>query len=285
MNEQDTPLTFGPLKPKPNVVAIVQARTESTRLPGKVFEPLGGVPCIDRVLQRIGLAKLVDQIVVAIPDNDINWYLRHYLRGKGYNVFCGHPTDLVSRVQGAALIYCADVIVDVTADCPMIDPVTIDTMVAELLKVCPYRANMTYEKCYVSNVVWRIDPDGFDCQVYTSSVLDWIDRNVTAPSHRQHAGYNVVIHLEDVKDVIKIIAYAPSLILAPNHYRTANDAASYRVTLDTKEDAQLLNALYTGFGLKDKSNFSTEDVIRLLAAYPDLRKINEHVIAKTPGEL
>jgi spore coat polysaccharide biosynthesis protein SpsF len=237
-------------------VAIIQARMGSTRLPGKMMMDICGKPAIQRVVERVAKSK-VDQIVVAtIPNSQeiINWT-------RGYNgplgCFVGSEEDVMGRVLMAADFFEADAIVEVTGDCPLIDPRLIDD--------CLYRFKTDRGLDYVSNCVpIRSYPDGMDCQVYSIEAL----RSVRAiPVVHNHVGWNIPQHPG--------IFNCSCIKAGPLYYHP-----DIRLTLDTKEDLELLRRVTEGCG----PDPTLKDYLNILTLNPDWLRINQNVRTKLPEE-
>ncbi len=251
---------------KPKIVVIIQARMQSTRLPGKVLLPLAGRPALWWILKRTSLAKSVDEINIATTDNranrpilDIDWPILDFSRKNkfSYFVYKGDEEDVLGRVLAAANFYKADIIVDITGDCPMVDPRHIDHLIKILLD--------DRSLDYVSNCVYRDWPDGCDIQVYWTDALMKVKRQFNPLNH---VGWN--------------IPRPPGIF---NFYHLS---ALYRthwpelgLTLDTPEDYEMLSRLFDKFG--DDPGFSIEDIIQYLRIYPD-QITNANVRRKTPEE-
>ena len=115
------------------VVAIVQARMGSTRLPNKVMKPINGVPMIELLLGRLSKATLVNQIVVATSIDDRNKVLVDHVQKIGYACEQGSENDVMDRYIQAAKKHQADVVIRITGDCPLVDPVLVDECVQQFL--------------------------------------------------------------------------------------------------------------------------------------------------------
>ena len=163
------------------VVAIIQARMASTRFPGKVMKEIYGKPVLQWMVERVKLAEVVDDIVIATTLNSEEIVLlcieENYLHFVGYV-----EEDVLSRVYRTAILYEADIIVDLTGDCPLVDPIHISLLVKEV-KDNHYG--------YASNIRPRSWPDGFDVQVYKRDILEMLHRNIQDPKDRQHTGWNI----------------------------------------------------------------------------------------------
>jgi len=222
------------------IVAAVQARMGSTRLPGKCMADIDGAPMVSHVVHRVWQAKLVDQVVLAIPVGQPNWPLQWV----GIPFYAGSEEDIVSRLLGTARKFEADAIVRITADCPLVDPTVIDRIVSTYLS-CP-----NFE--YVSNSNPLTYPDGLDVEVYPLATLERLDRETEgvwrgwlAPYVWEHdfCQYNVVC--------------------VPN-------MSGLRWTVDYPEDLEFARAIYERLG----DNFRMWDVLALLEREPALALIN-----------
>lgn len=158
------------------VVAIVQARMTSTRLPGKVLMDLAGSPLLAQELRRLRRACAVDDIVVATTTNSTDDPIAEVARAEGVSVFRGSEDDVLGRYVCAAAHAKADLIVRITADCPLIDPKVVDRVVHAL-----GRSND-----YASNVLERTFPRGLDCEVLHRDTLERLGRLATSALSREH---------------------------------------------------------------------------------------------------
>lgn len=248
----------------PKVVAIVQARMRSSRLPGKVLLPLGPLDksVLWWVTTRAGLAELVDEVVVATTmdvSNDIifwqgkqnyNWFPAMVYR------YTGREEDVIGRVLACANWADADIIVDLTADCPAVDPRHMDELIDYL---------MINEYDYVSNCIYRDFPDGLDLQVYYTKVLKKC-KELFNP--KQHVGWNIVQHSETF--------YTYYCKARPDYHWP-----ELGLTLDEYKDYEMLSKLFNKFG--EDPAFRVEDVIHYLRNNPD-QITNADVRRKTPEE-
>ena len=247
---------------KPKVVAIIQARMNSTRLPGKVLLPLAGKPVLWWMLKRISLAESVDEIAIATgsdisnqPIIDFSWDNEESIPHSHYS-FGGDEEDVLGRVLAAADYFQADIIVDITADCPMVDPRHIDALIGLLMK--------DKSLDYASNCVCRDWPDGLDIQVYWTDALIKVKRRFNPPNH---VGWNIAQHPEH---------------FTLNHWHAPIHWPDLGLTLDTPEDYEMLLNLFQIFGLDDPG-FYAEDAVRYLKKNPKLIT-NKNVIRKIPEE-
>jgi len=245
------------MKNNKKVVATIEARMTSTRLPGKVLLEIGGKPALAYMINRIKQSRLVDDIVVATTVNDSDEPIIDLCNKIGCKYFRGREEDVLLRVLEAAKSVNADIIVELTGDCPFIDPDIID-------KVIELYFSGDYD--YASNVVERSFPDGFDTQVFSVQSLEKVARMTDDPIDRVHVScyfYN-----------------------NPHKFKLANLLADkdstwpdLRLTIDEPADYQLLKVIDQKLQER-KGMFSVNEVISLLKQEPELIELNKHVRAK-----
>lgn len=247
-------------------IVIVQARLNSTRMPRKVLSVIEGKTVVQRIFDRL-LDCGADEIVFAVPEKDDE--LAEYISGVvKAAVFQGPEHDVLERVCQAAAFYEAETVIDITADCPMVDPVHIGD------------AREMYEMDgldYISNTNTRLFPDGFDFQIYRAKHLFAV--NEMLPDYhiyRAHTGWNIFHH----RDVLDLQRVWPFVNIHPKHVHP-----EWRMTLDTHKDLKAMREVYQYLeakGLTEKFEFA--DVMEILLEYPYILRINEDVIGKIPGE-
>jgi len=219
------------------VCAIVQARVTSTRLPGKIFEEIEGIPIIDIIINRLRECRELHDIVLAIPDTEGNDSLEEYAISRGVKYFRGSEDDVLRRFFQAADYFGVTDIVRITGDCPLIDPDIIDSAIRE--KVCYY-----YEWFdYVGVGVKGGFPDGVDVEVFSFRVLDKINRQARSGYDREHVTPYIYNHPELFK--IKFIE-ADEKIRRPE----------LKFSVDTQEDLDLVREIF-----KSRQVYSTEAVV------------------------
>jgi spore coat polysaccharide biosynthesis protein SpsF len=247
-----------------NVVAIIQARMGSTRLPGKALMDLCGTPVLQNVIERVRLARHVDRIVVATTVN--SWQIVKHCQHNDINFYAGSEDDVLERVNSAAGSFDADIVVDITGDCPLVDPAHIDRLVT-LVDETGFD--------YVSNIRPRLWPDGFDVQVYPRRILSFLNENVKDPALRTHTGWN--INNPDLKD--KLI---DTYNLSPG--QSWHCVPAMRLTIDYPEDLQVVSSVVKHFALDEKKRYySAENIIDYVLAHPQIL-VNKHCETKEPGE-
>jgi len=237
-----------------NVVAIVQARMGSTRLPGKVLMDLGGKPVLARVVSRLRRCSRLSEIVVATTTSQPDDSIVRECQRLNAQCFRGSELDVLDRYYHAALVGNADAVVRITSDCPLIDPELVDKTVEQF---CQERAD------YASNCSPRTFPRGLDTEVFTMEVLSKAWREAREPYEREHVTPFLYLGSEKFK-----LAFLTGSI----------DYSHYRWTLDTVEDFELLNAIYSYFD--GKGDFGWEAVIQLMQQQPQLSVLNAHILQK-----
>jgi len=233
------------------VIATVEARMGSTRLPGKTLMIIAGKTLLELVVERLRLAENVDEVVVATTLNPKDDAIVSFCKDHDINVYRGSEDDVLGRVYETAKAFQADLIVQAGADCPFYDPDLIDTLIEIFL-------NGKY--AYVANDMKLTYPEGVDAHILSMEVLEEIHGLATKPRDR----YDVVRYIWDHPEKYPIYNLdAPPELNRPE----------LRLTLDYKEDLTLtrkiFNALYS-----EKHPFKTKDVIDYLDKFPDLKTIN-----------
>jgi spore coat polysaccharide biosynthesis protein SpsF len=240
------------------VVAVVQARTQSTRLPGKVLMPLCGVLVVQRVLRRLARSNTLDGIVLATSDLGADDELaRVAAKEPAVLVVRGSEQDVLSRYLLAARMARADALVRVTSDCPLIDPAVVDEAVRLL--------TTNFPDCdYASNTIERTYPRGLDVEVFTTAALEGAGLRARDDYDREH----VTPFLWTQPDVFRI-----------RQLRNPVDHSAKRWTLDTPEDLAFLQRTFDALGpAADGASWTT--VLRLLEEHPDWEALNADVKQK-----
>ena len=234
------------------VVVVVQARTGSTRLPGKVLKPACGAPLLVRQVERIAAASTPSEIVVATTWEANDEPIVQICGAAGFRVERGHPTDCLDRHVTAARACKADAVVKIPSDCPLIDPAAIDRVIGEFL---------AHPTDFVSNLHPPTWPDGNDVEIMPMSVLETAAREAVKPLEREHT--------------------TPFIWDQPERFRCANVlwetgldySQSHRFTLDYEEDYQLIRAVYEALWEPAHPIFPLADILALLEARPELRDL------------
>ncbi len=241
-----------------SVVAIIQARMKSTRLPGKVLKDIGGETMLARVVNRVRRAKLVDKVVVAMPTSEQDIPIVEECGRIGVTWYRGSEDDVLDRYLKAAVRYNAETIVRVTADCPFVDPDVIDVI---------GKAFLRRYTSYVSNTIKRSYPRGLDVEFIKLSALFLAWQGAKEQHEREHVTPYIYEHRERFS-VMQVTDSEWNL--------------DKRWTVDTPEDLEFSRAVYAKLGNRD--DFSWLDVLKIVKADPSLEKINAHVNQKTLAE-
>jgi spore coat polysaccharide biosynthesis protein SpsF len=236
----------------------IEARMRSTRLPGKVLLPLLGRPMLERMIERLRRVRRADVIVVATTTNPADDAIADLADGIGVASWRGSEIDVLARVLDAARSVDADLIVETTADCPLIDPGVIDQLIHTFL---------TNQVDYCANVLRPTYPRGLDAQVFPTRVLAEVANLTTDPADREH----VSLYIYEHPDRYRLLNVASGL---PAH------VAELRLTVDTPEDFELVTRVYETL-YPSKPDFGLADLVGLFAARPEWRAINQHVRQKS----
>lgn len=229
------------------IVATIEARMTSSRLPQKVLLDLCGKPSLQHIIERLRRSQYIDEVVVATTVNDTDTPVIELCEKMGCKYFRGSEEDVLLRVLEAAKSVQADIIVEITGDCPVIDWRHADYLIEQFFKE---------EADYASNVIERTFPRGFDTQVFPVKVLEEVNLIATDEASHEHVSLYIYRHPEKYKLYSWI---APEEIHHPE----------YEITLDTKEDYLLIRAIYEELYLENE-DFSCEDVVQLLKKKPKL---------------
>lgn len=235
------------------VNAVIQARAGSSRLPGKVLEPLGGLSVLEWVIRAAGAAALVDDVVVATTVEPVDDAVVRVAEAAGAHVVRGSEDDVLSRYLLAVEKHPCDAVVRLTSDCPMLDPGVIDLVVSTWLGA--------QHLDYVSSVLVRTLPHGMDVELATVEALRRADAVATG-HHRAHVTSAIYTHPDDF-DVV-------GLVFAP-------PAADLRITLDTPEDLEALRALVA---VRGDAIARRSEIIRVMAEHPHIAQLNGQVVQK-----
>jgi len=241
---------------KKKIVAIIQARMGSSRLPGKNLEDILGKPMLVRVVERARLVKAIDTIVVATTTDPLDNRIVDVCQLHGYKVFRGSVNDVLDRYYRAAKENNAEVIVRLCADSPLIDAGLIDEVVSAFLSADP-------QVDYASNRIYRNYPIGLDVEVFSFAVLEKAFNESKAGYQREH----VTPYMYEPLTPCKVMSVTGKKSLG-----------HYRWTVDTPEDLELMRKIYQHFEGKD--NFTWLEVIDLMRKNHELADININITQK-----
>lgn len=238
------------------VVAIIQARMGSERLPGKVLLSVGGQPMIALEINRLRSARSLDEIVVATTDRAIDDPIEGLCKEMGVECFRGSENDVLDRYYQTARRYHGEGIVRITGDCPFVDPHVVDQVVQVFRDKQP--------SCeYASNIFpVRTFPRGLDTEVIRFDALEQAWLEASDPASREH----VTPHIYRNPSRFNIVSFTNEA-----------DFSSMRWTVDTDEDFRFVSIVCEHLS---NDRFSWKEVVALLACHPSWQKINEQVRQK-----
>lgn len=233
------------------IVAIVQARMGSTRLPDKVMKPIGGIPMIELLLLRLAKSKEVDQIVVATSIDDRNKPLVEHVNELGYVCEQGSENDVLDRFVQAAKKQQADVVVRITGDCPLVDPALVDEVIRRFKS-----ANVDY----FSNIVPATYPDGLDIEVFSFNALEQAWQETKKPYDREH-----------VTPYLRNSGKFSNAAMQHNQ-----DLSALRWTVDESADFSVVEKVFLYF--HPRRDFTWGEVLSLQLQQPEIFNVNQHIV-------
>ena len=239
------------------VVATIEARMTSNRLPGKPLLTAAGAPMLEHLIRRLKVVPSIDEIILATTENSTDAPLVELAKRLGIATFRGDEYDVMQRVIDAATSVNADVVVEITGDCPIIDPEIVEQT------ICMFKANLAD---YVSNAMVRSYPDGMDTQVLRLETLKRSAAMTNDPLDREH----VTLHIRNHPELFTYVhLVAPPEIEWPE----------LGLTLDELSDYELLKRIIEHFETHNPL-FSCLDVVRFLRQFPEYAEINKYVVRK-----
>jgi spore coat polysaccharide biosynthesis protein SpsF len=229
------------------ILAILQARMSSTRLPGKVLAPLAGAPMIVRQIERAARARRIDKLVVATSLNPGDDAIEKAVRREGIEVHRGPLDDVLARFIGALEAFGpADHVVRLTADCPLADPVVIDeTIETHLESGADYTSNTPPHRTF---------PKGLDVEVMIAATLRRAAAEATTTEEREHVTWGIHTRPERWR-----LAFHSQPV----------DEGEVRWTVDRPDDYAFMAAVYDGLYRKDRA-FTSDAVRAFVRGRPDL---------------
>ncbi|MGE3953909.1 MAG: NTP transferase domain-containing protein [Parachlamydiales bacterium] len=226
------------------LIAIIQARMGSRRLPGKVLREVGGEPLLGHMLSRVAKARSLDGYGVATTDRESDDPVAAFCEERGVPCYRGSEKDVLKRYVGAAEHFGAEAIVRLTADCPLIDPLILD-------QVATYFQAHDFD--YVSNTQDRSYPRGMDVEVFSRAALEQAAEEAVDPYDREH-----------------VTSY---LYNKQGRFRVGR--LEMRLTVDHEADLELIGRL---LGKLEGRDYRLADIVSLLQTHPEWVSINGHLI-------
>lgn len=237
------------------IIAIIQARTGSHRLPGKVLQLIDGKPMLTQVIQRLTPVPELDKVVVATTNNECDNPVVELCQGMNIDVFRGSEQDVLDRFYQCASSFQADVVVRITADCPLLDAEVVSCVIQKFLQ---------QQADYASNCLQRTYPRGLDVEVMTFETLQTTWQQATEIYQREH----VTPYIYQNPKQFTLFSVVSNI-----------DYSDYRWTVDEKVDLEMIRNIYQNF--RHQPSFNWQDVIKLLQQQPDIALLNKHIQQKT----
>jgi spore coat polysaccharide biosynthesis protein SpsF len=241
------------------ITAIVQARMGSTRLPGKVLMDLGGETVLARVLRRLGRATRIHEMVVATTDTASDDEIETACARLHISCFRGSEHNVLARYMRTAEQFRSDLIVRVTADCPLVDPEVVDGVGA---------ACITKGVDLSFNDVPNTFPRGLDVEAFTMDALRKVEDMADEAYQREH---------------VTPLIYERTDIFRTYSVKGDRELSHLRWTIDTPEDLQLTRAIYAHF--ENRDDFGWQEALELVDCHPELADINAHIAQKPVTEV
>jgi len=244
-------------KGKNKIVASIEARMDSSRLPGKVLHEVCDIPALAHMIRRLKRSSFIDEIIIAttVKPNDIK--ICELAQKEGVKYYQGSEVDVLARVVETHQKCETDIIVELSGDCPLIDPYWVDRTIEKFL---------SKEWDFVSNCIPMTFPRGLDCKVFYYYDLKWMMDNINDGAVREHV--SLYFYEEEGR-------YNIGTIEAPEWLRFPD----YRWTLDTKEDFELIKTIFEE--LYPKNNFfASRDIMRFINERPEIIDINKSISQK-----
>lgn len=241
-------------KEKKKIVVIIQARMGSTRLPGKVIKRICGKPMLWHIIERLKYCHLIDKIAVATSLNRKDDVIERFCYQYRVAFFRGNEEDVLDRYYQAAKKFGAQIIVRITADCPLIDPKIVDKVISFFLK----KTNFVD---YASNTLKRTYPRGLDVEVFSFDAFRKCWKKANKKYQREH----VTPYLYENSSLFKLI-----------NIMNKKDLGSFRWTVDKEADLEFVQRVYNKLYQKKKV-FFMKDVLKVIKDESELSRINKNI--------
>ncbi len=228
-------------------IALIQARMSSSRLPGKVFQGIAGQPMLLRVVHRAKRAKSIDAVAVITSTFGDDDAIERLCKENNVPCFRGSLDDVLDRYYQAAIHFQADVVVRLTADCPLLDPVIIEQVV---------RTFHQNSFDYVANILEYTYPDGLDTEVFRFKTLERAWKEARLKSEREHVTVYILNHPE---------------LFRLGSVKQEEDLSALRWTVDTPQDLEFVRTVYSFF---PDADFGMIDILQVMKEHPEIAEIN-----------
>ncbi|WP_431029188.1 cytidylyltransferase domain-containing protein [Lysinibacillus sp. LZ02] len=238
------------------IVAIIQARMGSTRLPGKILKKVNNKPLLSYQIERLQQSQYINELVIATTIETQDDLIIEFCKENSILYFRGSETDVLSRYYEAALAFKADAIVRITSDCPIIDVQIVDKTIQHFIESDKFD--------YVSNTVERTYPRGLDTEIFSFGALEKAYHEAVLERDREH---------------VTAYFYTNPDVFSMGHIKNDMDYSKYRWTVDTIEDFELIKKIIQALYVK-KPLFSLQDTIKVMNENPIWFNINAHIEQK-----
>ena len=252
---------------KKKVVAIIQARMGSTRLPGKVLLHIKDKPILWHIVNRLRFSKHINNVVISTSVSKADDEIELFTKKNNIDYFRGSENDVLDRIYKTALKFFADIIIRITGDCPFVDPFLIDELIKSF-------NSQRYDHIGIATGAGAINmkenkyPDGLDAECFSFETLKKTWENAKSQTDREH----VTPYMWKVKGRFR-----------NGTLYSKNDYSNIRLTLDHKEDLNLIEKIYDGL-YKENRCFSLKDIIKFFESNPKLIEVNKDFIGKEEYE-
>lgn len=233
------------------VIGVIQARMNSSRLPGKVMLDILGRPLVWHIVNRLRYVKTLSDVVISTTDKDSDKKLRQFAESENISYYAGSEDDILDRLYKTGKKFNATALVKINADCPLIDPEIIDTAIQRYLSTSP-------KPDLVANSVTNTYPEGLQFGIFNFKTLCKLWNSLTNAFWRGYV-YMYIIENRNNYSVINI--------------ENKEDLSSLRWTVDYKEDLEFVREIYRNLYDSNKP-FIMSDILTLLKANPEIQKIN-----------
>ncbi len=239
-------------------IAFIQARMGSIRLPNKVMKMINGKPLIEYLLLRVAKAKFIDKVVLATSVNSNNDPLVSFVNSLGFETYRGSELDVLSRFYEAAKFYNATTLLRITADCPLVDPDLIDSLIEKYFNSGSDYATNTLPPTY---------PDGLDIEVFSFQSLERAYNEAKEPNEREH--------------VTPYIRFSGQFSI--HNILNKIDYSDRRWTVDEVDDFEVVSNIFQYF--HPDIYFDWNNIIKIENLQPEMFQKNKHIKRNEGAEL
>lgn len=233
-----------------SVNAIIQARCGSSRFPNKVFAEIDGKPLLWHVVDRLRYSTLIDRIIIATTTNSKDNSIAKWCEQEQVDCFRGSEEDVLNRYYSASLAFPSDVIVRITADDPFKEPSVVDEVIRVLLNE---------DKDLVTNNYPPSFPEGLDCEAFTFSALETMEKTTYDSFEREHVT-QYIYHNPDKFRIGNVVS--------------ERQLSTYRWTIDNQEDYEMVKAIYAHRKRKESGILLMNEILEIINENPEIAQIN-----------